>query len=193
MAHSLLTYQQATRLYLEKAEPYLPLLTIWGIQWALAAIMSQLFLSGVPAWTVDTSFYLAIAASVVYLTFVGLRKRKSSAQQQPKIQTVNVNQATTFSPITQTVLLTALLLLPAVLLILFHWNGLLFVDLYRASLLTVLYLLLGTGFNRWFLYLGLWLLLLISMTAVLYLGFAPFILGLMGGSSLIVCRILLKR
>ncbi|MBC8081363.1 MAG: hypothetical protein H7X86_13540 [Gorillibacterium sp.] len=187
MSHSLKTYRQVIYSFIEINNSYFHLLTIWGLQWVSAAILTQLFIIGVPVWTVSASFWLAIAATVAYLLLLRVNDR-NLLTQRPLLD----HQKPTFSLVYKIALFTALLLLPAVILLMFHWNGILFVDLYRAALLAVLYLFLGMGCNRWLIYLGLWLLLLTFITTVFYLGFAPFILGLMGGLSLIASRFLLK-
>jgi hypothetical protein len=90
-------------------------------------------------------------------------------------------------------LLAVILLSPAVLLYSAGVAAVYFADLYRALLLALLYLLLGIALTPRILYLGIWLLLLCSVIGGFYAGFAPFALGLLGGFSLLVCGVFLRK
>jgi len=192
---------------------HLPLVTLWGMQFAAAAILGQLYLFGVPAWTVPASFWLAFAATALHVIYYGLVAKR----QQPATKSAIPQRAasplsshptfkssrptlkpshSTFSlsrPTFGLVAVLGLLLLPVVLLLVSPPGAALYTELYRTLVLAGLYLLLGRYLSRKFTALALWLVLLAGIMAWAYLGFAPFALGLMSGLSLIACHLLLRR
>ena len=61
---------------------HLPLVSLWGMQFAAAAMLGQLYLFRVPAWTVPASFWLAFAATALHVIYYGLVAKR----QQPAMK-----------------------------------------------------------------------------------------------------------
>lgn len=194
---------------------HLPLLSLWGMQFAAVAILGQLNLPHVPAWTVSASYWLAFAATLLHVIYYGLVAKQQPKRTQTASKTTDDHSHTkkssspTFksSPTSKSsrtfmssrpalgfvAILGLLLLLPAVLLLVSPPSVILYTELYRALVLAGCYLLLGRLLSRRFTALALWLVMLTVITAWAYFGFAPFAVGLMTGLSLMACHLMLYR
>lgn len=177
---------------------HLPLLSLWGMQFAAAALLGQLDQLRAPAWTVSASFWLAFAATLLHVIYYGLiAKRQPSATKSAIPQRATGTSSSTGMSLRSVLgfaaILVLLLLLPAVLLLVSPPGMMPYTELYRALVLAGLYLLLGRFLSRRFTALALWLVLLAFIMVWAYLGFAPLALGVMSGLSLIACHLLLRR
>lgn len=158
---------------------------LWGVQWILAAAFRQLELFGASSRLAPLSFYLAAAATLAAAAFYGqaVRRRPAGPNRPSPGHRLTGRCATTWTALALGAFAAALpFLIPAV--------GL--VDFYRALALAALYLLLGARRSRRFTALAWWLILLTLAVALLYLGFAPFVLGVLGGCSLIACALVIN-
>ncbi|WP_058302761.1 hypothetical protein [Gorillibacterium timonense] len=150
-------------------------LLIWGLQWILSSAFGQLELFGAPAWLVPASFWAAMLATAFCL--LPLRKNRFSLPLRSTAQGWRM--------------WVLLLLLLFAALLPFIIPGIYLAEFYRTTALAAFYLMLGEPASSKAGKLGLWLILLMAATLVFYLGFAPFLLGVLGGCSLIACAVII--
>jgi hypothetical protein len=65
---------------------HLPLLSLWGMQFAAVAILGQFELPRVPAWTVPASFWLAFAATLLHVIYYSLVAKRQQFAIKSTIQ-----------------------------------------------------------------------------------------------------------
>jgi len=162
------------------------ILFLWGAQWILSAVFRQLELFGAPSLLVPLSFWAAAAATLVCLP---LLRRKPAALPATSPSPAAARLRLAGKP--TSVSIAAVLLLFAALLPFFVPAAYL-LEFYRSTALAAFYLILGARFSRRFTAFAVWLMLLMLAVLLLYLGFAPFILGILGGCSLIACALVIN-
>lgn len=148
---------------------------LWGTQWILAAVFGQLELFGAPELLTPATFWLAVAATLACLPLL----RKSTASYPILIKPGGWRLAGLLALLLFSVALP--FLIPAIYL----------ADFYRSIALAAFYFLLGGPGSHRFAKLGVWLIALMAAALLFYLGFAPFLLGVLGGCSLIACAVII--
>lgn len=162
---------------------WIPLLYIWGLQ-GLAAGLLEIASVRWPVGHAPLAVTIAaLALSAVAAAFAFRR---------------GTERAATFgggsSPDRFAAAASMLLLVGSAGLILYvQRTDLLLLELLRGLVLAVLYAVIGTFCGRPFVYLGLWLFALCAVIALRYLGFAPLVIELFGGLSLVACGWMLQR
>lgn len=151
---------------------YTPYFYIWGLQWIILAIGGEYITWSHEAAVAPISTWAAIAASLAAALF-SLFKSEASRKDG-------------FLALRRAVPLFGLL-----------WGGWLLtqieaVDLFFSPLFDSIILagiLLQFGFivQRMLVALGIWLLVIITVTAIWFLGYSPIIAHLFGGLSMIIC------
>jgi hypothetical protein len=173
--------QQAMRPHLRPLAPYIPLLTIWGSQWIAAAILDMLLYWPYADTLRTGSAAVAVILSVIQIYYTAGRRDKANRQEADTALRLWMS------------LPFVVAVGAALLLYYIHAADRNFIEMLRALLLAFCYVQLGVFIGRQLVYLGLWLFALCGVTGMWYLGFAPILLGLFGGLSLIACGLMIKR
>lgn len=173
--------------WIREARPLLPLFTIWGIQWILSAALDIGEEWVHLAWVKQAVLVAALLVSVGIL-WRGKAKRVNGTGDDFDKESASLVPSS-----------LGLLLLPGLMLIagvlLLEWIGAVgpsFSPVFRALLLSVGYVIIGSFIGRPFIYLGLWLFVLAGITGVWYLGYAYVVLEGMGGISLLIGGLMLR-
>lgn len=175
---------------------YIPLLWIWGVQWMADAALQI-------AWAFDPDgavrtllLWTAAALSALYTAAAWIKNRQAKRRKAAELLPLEEEHPTMRSKASpfswMPLLVAAVLIAAAVLLVRFGAVGWLFTDVFRSLVLALFYIGLGLRIGRELVFLGLWLLALCAFISVWYLGFAPIVLGLFGGASLIACAIMVR-
>lgn len=167
--------QSQRKRWIAEASLLLPLFIIWGIEWILTAALDIGEQWAHIPWAREIILLLAVLASVITLW--------RAAGKQDRADGLGYAM----------VLLPGIMLVAGVLLL--EWIGAIgpfFIPVFRAFLLAVGYVLLGSLLGRSFTYLGIWLFALAAITGIWYLGYAYVVLEGMGGLSLLLSGWMLR-
>ena len=170
-----------SRAAIREIKPFLPLLTVWGVEWILSAgldVAEEWFLlDGAKAALV----WLGIALSLMIAIRAGMQRRsKRRGQEEPTVQWI-------WQALPGLMVVGSAWLLEAVGAV-----GPMFVPLFRAVALAICYVQLGAWLGKALVWLGLWLFSLTAVVAVGYLGYSMVVLEGLGGASLLVCGRILQ-
>jgi hypothetical protein len=167
--------------WIREVHTHLPLFIIWGVVWILQAGLDILEEWGHLPWVKEVILLLAAVASIGVIWRGRLKSGRSSSLTTDKLQ----DRAS--------LLLPGIMVVAAVLLL--EWMGAVgpfFIPVFRAMVLAIGYVLLGSLLGRPLIYLGMWLFALSAITGVWYLGYAYVVLEGMGGISLLLCAWMLR-
>lgn len=178
--------QSAMRARLHTASPYFPLFYIWGVQWIFLGVIGFIYIWNPSDWIRSGSSVLAALLSIGVIIRAARQPGSVSPSEQPESpKTFRMSSGPI--PLSYLLLPIAALLLSILLLVYVGTGTPFFIELLRSSLLSLVYMSLGVMLGRTLTYLGIWLLALTGFIGIWFLGFAPMVLGLFGGLSLIVC------
>ena len=184
--------QLALRNSINQTGKTLLLFYIWGLQWIVIAGIDFFGNAKYGAEFRLVTVVIAIAISIVVIF-----SKNKQLNAKPK-QTVSDSTDTPISK-WRNLRLNARVLIPLAhvigsvfLLIYILQADLFFIPILRALVLSFFYVVLGVFLGRQLIYLGLWLFALCAIVSIWYLGFAPLVLELFGGLSLVVCGRILQ-
>lgn len=161
-----------------EAAAYSPYLYIWGTEWTANAFL-QILWKWDPDGTIRAILLWAAAGLSALFLLLGSRNKTERRGERRLGGMIPL-------------LVAAVLLLVVLLISQIVSTGLFFPVVLRTIALALFYLFLGAVLGRELLYLGIWLLALSGIIAYWFLGYAPIVLGLFGGLSLIACALILR-
>lgn len=163
-----------------------PHFAIWGSQWMLYALLHYAHTLDPYGWLRAALPWAALIASAICLALAGTRRRRHPASPPKAVKTPALRRFTTFV-VAVAILAAFVLLARADIVPLFAG------ELLRSLALVLMYFYMGFRLGRRFGYLGLWLLALVLVISIWYLGYAPIVLGFSAGSSLLACSVMLRK
>lgn len=163
-----------------------PHFAIWGSQWMLYALLHYAHMLDPHGWLRAALPWAALIASAVCLALAATRGRRHPASPPEAAKAPALRRFAPFV-VAGAILAAYVLLARADIVPLFAG------ELLRSLALALLYFYMGFRLDRRFGYLGLWLLALVLVISVWYLGYAPIILGFSAGASLLACSVILRK
>lgn len=183
------TFIHRRKTRIQKGSGLLPLLTVWGIQW-----IANAGLDAAEEWynLEQAKLVLVLLTVLVSVWLAGrlfLNERRSGNQDSKNATSSRPGENSTDSKVS-----AVSLLIPGAMLIGAVWLlegigavGPLFVPIFRACLVAVVYVQFGVWLGKSLIFLGLWLFALAVVMGIWFLGFSGIVLEGMGGISLLVC------
>lgn len=152
-----------------------------------------------PHGTIRTLLLWAAAGLSVVYWIRGRKRRREAAHAHSSADAASGNDGTRSDPSAAPeggwwipAIAAAGLLLVVVLLARLELVPLFTAELFRSIVLSCVYVLAGMKLGREVVFLGVWLLALTVIIAVWYLGYAPIVLGISGGASLLACAFMFR-
>ncbi|GAA3409914.1 hypothetical protein ACFFNY_31100 [Paenibacillus hodogayensis] len=173
---------------LNAGKPYwaIPYLYIWGIQWMASSLLYYWWMLD-PAGTIRAVLpWVALALSAA----VAFARRRNKPQGAPAGGSAPTWRNVAIAGLCAAVVLA--LFLAVLLYAGVNASPLLYAELFRAFALAAFYAYTGWRFGRELVFLGIWLIALLVVVAGWYAGYAPIVLGVSEGASLIACAFILQ-